>query len=855
MALKKKKKMKFSGQVLSRAGFGLVLFLLFALALITSLTGPRKVGGFRLFSVQSASMSPALRAGSLILVKEQTNYQKGDIITFAKNLDLDKKVSKVVTHRIVDQAGEEGEIYYATKGDANENSDKDLIKKSDVLGKVILSLPLLGYLIAYTQTLTGLIILIVVPGTIIIYSELLKLKKEILHLWRKGKSKKRKKGKTQVNKISKAAILICLLWVLKNFSGTTFSYYNDFGEVQSLSFSLGDWTRPESSITSSENLVNTHNFEIVYEAVDNDLDYVELWFSFNLGDWQLGEFNFTSPLGDGLYQFITVAVDGSGNVEDKNGNDFDDNLELVAVAAFLGGSLYEVQVDTESPYTVLSLGGFGTDDWGANRFGLNELTLNGNFEDTLDPKNFWVWGGDGDHRAIDDLDLGGEAEVLAGDNSALVGWFDSDPIGAGEDYIYQVVKLPHTPSTLSFWYRVISEDTVDYDYFLAKIIDDADLSSEEVIIRTGSGEVDGWSGDSGWGEITYSLNNWLGQTIRLWFGVTNHDEPGWLLKTYALIDDVRITNSDNFVTTDKEIEIKANDPGSGVDLTYCRINGGSWEECLDLFTPDDLEVGDGESLEIEYYSVDLAGNIEATQSLELVTDDSLSYFGIVINEFMPDPPGDDDALMTGGEWVELFNNSNADIDVDGWKICNGVASDLLCQEIDGSMTEDGLTVVLSESLSRFYANFYLNNTGGDKIKLYNDLGDLIDSFSYPNCQESKSWKRTPDGTGAWADPEPPETQVSVVFLGGGKVKLILNYLPDGLREFNYEAIYTSLGVEKGIYGQAKEVKEGYFEKELFLGTCSANSCLASVLDERKVLVRVEFVVGKKVKLIEKEAVF
>jgi hypothetical protein len=38
---------------------------------------------------------------------------------------------------------------------------------------------------------------------------------------------------------------------------------------------------------------------------------------------------------------------------------------------------------------------------------------------------------------------------------------------------------------------------------------------------------------------------------------------------------------------------------------------------------------------------------------------------VVINEFIPDPEGDDDAPMPDGEWVELYNKGGTDINVSG----------------------------------------------------------------------------------------------------------------------------------------------------------------------------------------------
>jgi len=55
------------------------------------------------------------------------------------------------------------------------------------VGKVELSIPFVGYPIAFAKTLPGLIVLIIVPGTIIVYNELLNIKKEIIELLKKKK--------------------------------------------------------------------------------------------------------------------------------------------------------------------------------------------------------------------------------------------------------------------------------------------------------------------------------------------------------------------------------------------------------------------------------------------------------------------------------------------------------------------------------------------------------------------------------------------------------------------------------------------------------------------------------------------
>ena len=55
-----------------------------------------------------------------------------------------------------------------------------------MIGKVISKIPYIGYPISFTRTLPGVIILIVIPATIIIYEEVGNIRKE----WRKRKKVK-----------------------------------------------------------------------------------------------------------------------------------------------------------------------------------------------------------------------------------------------------------------------------------------------------------------------------------------------------------------------------------------------------------------------------------------------------------------------------------------------------------------------------------------------------------------------------------------------------------------------------------------------------------------------------------------
>ncbi len=96
-------------------------------------------GGVRLLAVASGSMEPAIPAGSLIVVLAKGSYSAGDIISFNK---ADEK--SVITHRIIRIEEDNGRIGYFTKGDQNEEEDKDPVYSNEVAGKVAVVIPKLG---------------------------------------------------------------------------------------------------------------------------------------------------------------------------------------------------------------------------------------------------------------------------------------------------------------------------------------------------------------------------------------------------------------------------------------------------------------------------------------------------------------------------------------------------------------------------------------------------------------------------------------------------------------------------------------------------------------------------------------
>ncbi len=159
--------------------FTLVTFV--ALLLLLSIF-PIK-DNFQVKIVLSGSMEPAIHTGSIVVIKPEENYKEGDVITFGK----DTKKDIPTTHRIVKIRAVEGKLLFTTKGDANDSGDSTEIRKNQIIGKVLFSVPYIGYILDTAKKPIGFAILVGVPVLVIVYDEVKKIYKEV----KKMRAKKR----------------------------------------------------------------------------------------------------------------------------------------------------------------------------------------------------------------------------------------------------------------------------------------------------------------------------------------------------------------------------------------------------------------------------------------------------------------------------------------------------------------------------------------------------------------------------------------------------------------------------------------------------------------------------------------
>lgn len=139
-------------------------------------------GNYKIMIVQSGSMAPAIKTGSLVMVKPFNGYKQGDVITF----QTDRKSKVPTTHRVVDVKIEQDQAIYVTKGDANNAPDIRGVLEKDIIGKVLIDVPWAGYLLATAKTPIGFAILVLIPAFLIVFDEVKKIFLEIKKIRNKG---------------------------------------------------------------------------------------------------------------------------------------------------------------------------------------------------------------------------------------------------------------------------------------------------------------------------------------------------------------------------------------------------------------------------------------------------------------------------------------------------------------------------------------------------------------------------------------------------------------------------------------------------------------------------------------------
>ncbi len=138
---RKKRVFKVLGDLLFVVILLSLLFILYQVISVKRTGNIPNFMGYRLYRIETESMSPTFPVGSIILARspsDPNSLKVGDVVTFI-NLDGDR-----VTHRIVRVSNTtDGKVAYRTKGDNPANSmDNDLLTTDRIEAVFIFKVPL-----------------------------------------------------------------------------------------------------------------------------------------------------------------------------------------------------------------------------------------------------------------------------------------------------------------------------------------------------------------------------------------------------------------------------------------------------------------------------------------------------------------------------------------------------------------------------------------------------------------------------------------------------------------------------------------------------------------------------------------
>ncbi len=110
-----------------------------------------RIVGLRVFTVDSPSMEPAYREGSLLCVRpvDTADIRPGTVITYLADPDT------LITHRVTEvirDAIEPTDVFFRTRGDANAYEDETLAYCKNVVGRPVFAIPYLGAFLDRIQT-------------------------------------------------------------------------------------------------------------------------------------------------------------------------------------------------------------------------------------------------------------------------------------------------------------------------------------------------------------------------------------------------------------------------------------------------------------------------------------------------------------------------------------------------------------------------------------------------------------------------------------------------------------------------------------------------------------------------------
>jgi signal peptidase len=121
----------------------------------------------------TGSMEPAISPGDVVIDEQIAPWEArtGDIVTFRDPEDE----SKLLTHRVVSTRDAGSYIWFVTRGDANNTTERWRVGATGEIGRVIYTVPWVGHLAVLTRTKLGWGLLVGLPLLLILIEELVRI--------------------------------------------------------------------------------------------------------------------------------------------------------------------------------------------------------------------------------------------------------------------------------------------------------------------------------------------------------------------------------------------------------------------------------------------------------------------------------------------------------------------------------------------------------------------------------------------------------------------------------------------------------------------------------------------------------
>lgn len=256
-------------------------------------------------------------------------------------------------------------------------------------------------------------------------------------------------------------------------------------------------------------------------------------------------------------------------------------------------------------------------------------------------------------------------------------------------------------------------------------------------------------------------------------GSQDENIGGWTMddklgktRSYSIPENTIIRVGEYKVFTSSETRIVLNNSGDGIvlknrngetinetptsgaaseDVSYALKDDGiwAWTKRPTPGTKNIIEIEEKEKTKVE--------TINANKT-EDALEETINYDysdGIIITELLPDPEGSDNKLNY--EWIEIYNDSDKEVDLRGWMI-----DDIQNKGSKPYVIKDGRKVKPQgyEVFSKEETSVILNNTE-DEVNIVWPDGTVVDSINYKKPKEGFSYVLLKNGLWDWASKPSP----------------------------------------------------------------------------------------------------